>query len=184
MSEFADAISYVLEREGNLSENLADSGGTTNYGISLRFLRALSEEKQRKYGIFEPITEQTIRELTQDQAKFIYRGEFWDASRFSDIRSQLVCDYLFDTCVNCGIHAGIKILQRSLWALMFSRAYISDDGILGDFTLERTNLILPDLIMPVLVASRAAYYHLLAEINPKNKEFLEGWLNRAYKIWI
>ena len=182
MSVFEDAVAYVMEREGGLSENPSDSGGITNGGVSLRFLRDLSPERQRKYGIFEPITEQTIRDLAHDQIVFIYRGEFWDIARFADIRDQLVCNYIFDTAVNAGISQSIKLLQRSLWALNYSRKYIADDGILGDMTIERLNLIMPDIVMPVLVASRAAYYRLLAEIQPKDRSNLNGWLNRCYRL--
>lgn len=182
MSNFEDAVDYVLDRELGYVDSPNDSGGATNFGISLRFLRSLTEENQRKYGIFEPINEQTIQELSVEQAKCIYKGEFWDNARFSDVRDQLVCNYIFDMAVNCGIAQSVKIVQRSLWALSFSRRFIVDDGILGDRTLERLNIILPDMVMPVLVASRASYYRLLAEIRPKDKENLEGWLNRSYRI--
>lgn len=182
MSNFEDAIDYVLKREGGFSDNPADSGGTTNFGISLRFLRELNEEAQRKYGIFEPINEKTVRDLTKEQAVFVYRCEFWQRMPFEEIVDQLVCNYIFDMAVNMGIAQAIKIVQRSLWAVSFSRAYIADDGILGQRTLERLNIIVPDLILPVLVASRAAFYRLLAEKRPKDRENLNGWLNRCYRL--
>jgi lysozyme family protein len=182
VATFEDAVEYVLEREQGFVNSPSDSGGATNFGISLRFLRSLSEESQRKYGIFEPINEQTIKDLSLEQARCIYKSEFWDHSRFADVRCQLVCNYLFDMAVNCGIAQSIKILQRSLWALSYSRKFMADDGILGDHTLDRLNIIIPDMILPVLVASRAAYYRLLAEKRPKDKENLDGWLNRAYRI--
>ena len=73
MSDFNVAVDFVLENEGGLSENPKDTGGITNFGISLRFLRELPNENLRRYGIFEPVTEMTVRDLTIDQAKFIYR---------------------------------------------------------------------------------------------------------------
>jgi len=182
VSNFEDAVEYVLNREDGYVDSPNDSGGATNFGISLRFLRSLTEENQRRYGIFEPINEQTIKDLSVEQAQCIYKGEFWEHARFAAIRDQLVCNYVFDMAVNCGIAQSIKIVQRSLWALSYSRKFLADDGILGDHTLKRLNIILPDMLLPVLVASRASYYRLLAEIRPKDKENLEGWLNRAYRI--
>jgi len=182
VSNFADAVEYILEREGGLSENPRDSGGATNFGISLRFLRGFSEEVLRKYGIFGEVNEQTIRDLTKEQAQNIYKSEFWQQAPFSEIRDQLVCNYVFDMAVNMGTRQAVQIVQRSLWALMFSRLYIADDGILGERTLERLNIMVPDLVMPVLVASRAAFYRLLAEKNPNKREFLNGWLTRCYRI--
>ncbi len=137
---------------------------------------------QRKYGIFEPIDDKTIRDLTKEQAVFIYRCEFWEHARFAEITDQLVCNYIFDMAVNMGFVQAFKIVQRSIWALSFSRKYIVDDGILGDRTLERLNIILPDLVMPVLVANRAAFYRLLVEKRPKDRSNLDGWLNRCYRI--
>lgn len=182
MSNFEDSVAYVLAREGGYIESPSDTGGTTNYGISLRFLRQLPEENTRKYGIFEPINEKTIKELTIEQAHCIYKGQFWSAARFADIHYQSVCNYVFDMAVNCGIPQSIKIVQRSLWALLYSRQIIVDDGILGDNTLNSLNFSYPDFVLPVLIASRASFYRLLVEKNPKQKVNLDGWLNRAY--WI
>lgn len=182
MSNFDLAVEYVLDREQGFVDSPTDSGGATNFGISLRFLRELSTESLRKYGIFEPITAETIRNLTRDQAKVIYEKEFWDSARFFDIRGQLLCNYIFDMAVNLGLSQAIKIVQRSLWALSFSRVQLADDGLLGDHTLDRLNLLTQTTILPVIVASRAAFYRLLVEIKPKDKEYLEGWLTRCYKV--
>jgi len=183
MALFDDAVEYVLAREKGLEEgNVSDSGGMTNYGISLRFLRTLSSESLRRYGIFEPVNEQTIRDLTIDQAKFIYRGEFWEKTVFDKIKSQQVCNYVFDMCVNLGMTEAIKLVQRAFWAISFTRKFIKDDGILGDETLRLINLIMPDKLLPVIVANRASFYLLLAEIHPKDRENLDGWLERCYRV--
>ena len=183
MSQFDDAVEYVLDREKGLEENnVSDSGGITNFGISLRFLRELSPESLRRYGIFEPVSDITIRELTRDQAKFIYRGEFWDTAPFGDIKDQRMCNYIFDMAVNMGICQAIKIVQYSLWAIYCTRKFIKDDGILGQDTLYQINLVTVDRLLPVLVANRASFYRLLVEIHPKDRSNLDGWLARTYRI--
>lgn len=183
MGDFNKAVDFVLENEKGLSENPNDAGGITNFGISLRFLRELPSENLRRYGIFEiTMSDQTIRDLTRDQAKFIYRGEFWEVAPFEKIKSQRVCDYVFDMACNCGVAQSIKIIQRSLWAVFFNRDVVKDDGILGEQTLTRLNFLSDNEILPVLIANRASYYRLLAEIRPKDKENLNGWLNRCYRI--
>ncbi len=40
MSIFSTAHDYMMKNEGGLSENPADPGGVTNYGISLRFAKS------------------------------------------------------------------------------------------------------------------------------------------------
>lgn len=179
MSQFEIAIGFVLPREGGLSENPNDGGGITNYGISLRFLREIDGNRLKKYGIFEPITYQTIRDLTIEQAKLIYRGEFWESASFGQIESQTLCNYIFDMCVNHGIAQGIKLVQRACWAAALTRNSIKDDGILGEKTLEAINSFDHDLLS-ILVAIRASFCRLLGEIRPKDKVFLDGWLNRCY----
>lgn len=179
MSEFDQAVDYVLDREGGLSENPNDLGGITNYGISLRFVREIPHDRLRRYSIFEPVTEQTIRNLEIPQAKFIYRGEFWDEAPFQDIESQKLSNYLFDMCVNLGTHQGIKLIQRAIWAAAADRGLLKDDGILGERTIRYINSY-GDVLLPILIAIRASFYRLIVELQPTQKPNLNGWLNRAY----
>lgn len=182
-TEFLNAVEYVLRWEGGLKEAEAgDPGGITNHGISMRFLRSLPETSLRKYGVFVPVTEQTIRELTIDQARAMYQGEFWEHARFGEIRDDIVGCYVFDMAINMGIGQAIKLVQRSLWAMTFSRHGLKDDGVLGEFTLSRLNIIIPDIVMPVLAATRAGFYTMLVALDSRKEGELNGWLNRCYKI--
>lgn len=179
MASFETAVEYVLPNEGGLSENPHDSGGITNFGISLRFLREVDEERLRKYGIFETVNEETIRNLTVGQAKLIYRGEFWEGNGFENINSQDICNYIFDMAINFGISQAVKLTQRSCWACAFTRRYLRDDGIMGRMTTDVINSVEDDLL-PVLISTRASLYRSLVLVNPKDEIFLEGWLNRCY----
>lgn len=179
MSTFDQAIEYVLHNEGVLSENPNDRGGITVFGISLRFLKSLSPIELKNYGIHDAVTEQTIRDLTEQQAKDILYGEFWQHARFSEIKNQEQCNYIFDMAVNSGIAQAIKCAQRACWACMKRRALV-DDGILGDKTLMTINMC-GFLLMPALRSERAGYYRLITQSNPENHVFLQGWLKRAYE---
>lgn len=59
---FEHAVSIVLENEGGYSWHSADPGGETNMGISRRAYPDLD-----------------IKNLTQDEAKAIYKRDYWDA---------------------------------------------------------------------------------------------------------
>lgn len=179
MASFETAIDYVLYNEGGLSENPNDIGGITNFGISLRFLREIDDERLRKYGIFEAVNEQTIRHLTSDQAKLIYKGEFWEGNGFENINSQNICDYIFDMAVNFGISQAIRLVQRSCWACAFTRRYLRDDGIMGRITTDVVNSI-DDQLLPVLISTRADLYRSIVLVKPKDQIFLDGWLKRCY----
>lgn len=179
--DFEKAVSFVLENEKGFVDRPADSGGATNYGISLRFLREVPSENLRRYSVFEPVTIDSIRELTQPQAKLIYRGEFWEKAPFEDLINELICTYVFDMAVCHGITQAVKLLQRSIWAMVYTRGYPKDDGILGPKTLALVN-DLGGSLLPILVGTRASFYRLIAEKRPKDKENLDGWLNRCYRI--
>lgn len=179
MTKFEKALEFVLAHEGGLSENPSDSGGVTNFGISLRFLREVLPEKLRRYGIFGDVNEETIRHLTPGQAKLIYHEEFWECNRFDEIFPQDLCAYCFDMVVNHGAAQAIKLIQRATWAYHFTRYYIREDGVIGNETLDALNGIGDDLL-PVLVGIRAEFFRHLSAIRPKDEHNLDGWLNRAY----
>jgi lysozyme family protein len=193
--KFRRAFEYVWENEGGFVDNESDPGGATNYGISIRFLQSLEDEKLRRYGIFKDInglTSKTIQDLTIDQARNIYKNEFWDLARYEDIWHDNIAYYIFDCCVNHGQKRGIKLLQRATWGYDPKyRSIILDDGILGDKTIKVVEEISEDLIdgtsasfLSVIRAERAGYYRLLAHLQKDGKKNLEGWLNRCYKkVW-
>ena len=175
MSEFESAVLYVLRNEGGLSENPHDPGGITNHGISFRFLKSILQERLKNYGIFDEVNEDTIRHLTQDQAKLIYKGEFWNLAPFEKIYNQDFANYIFDMSINMGISPAIKCVQRACWAVMKRWDQLPDDGILGDRTLATIKMC-AFLLMPALRSERANYYRSLG----LEKEFLHAWYNRTY----
>jgi lysozyme family protein len=184
MAEFEKAIAFVLPNEGGFVDNPNDSGGATNFGLSLRFLRTLPVESLRKYGVFvtpEDLSVENVKELTLDQARNIYKSEFWDNAPYEKIALQCVANYIFDMAVNHGEHQAIKIAQRAVWASYATINVIKDDGIFGDETLVAIDY-LQGHILPCLRSERAGFMRLLAVKNSKDEEFLHGWLNRCYRI--
>jgi lysozyme family protein len=181
MADFQKALSFVLGNEGGFENDPNDEGGATNYGVTLRYLRSLSDEKLRGYGFYVPPDLLSIEKMTLDQATAVYKGEFWDCADFGAIQRQSICNYVFDMAVNHGPSIGIKLLQRAICACMMSREYLPDDGLLGEKTIsamDRGTLGLPS----VLVAQRAQYYRELVHVRPADREFLDGWLVRAFRF--
>jgi len=179
--DFDTAVNYVLANELGLEIDPSDPGGITNMGISLRFLRNVSPESLKRAGIFEPVGEQTIRNLTLDQAKLLYRSEFWDKASFDRIMNQNLVNYLFDCTVNMGLTQAVKCIQRACWAIMNDRQSLTDDGNLGNKTLDAINQS-GFYLLPVLRAERAGFYRRLVALDPSRNNDLKDWLNRSYKI--
>lgn len=179
MVNYDVAFQVVLKNEGELEENPKDPGGITKYGISLRFLRNIPQEKLKTYGIFDSPNENTIKDLTIDQVRRIYLEEFWKVAPFEKINNQQVVNYIFDMAIDMGISPAIKCAQRACWAIMKKKDNPIDDGVLGNATLDVINKC-GIWIISAMRSERAGYYRLTAEHNTEDKEFLNGWLGRAY----
>ena len=181
MADFDSCVAYVLKHEGGLTEDANDPGGITSMGISLRFLRNVNADTLKRVGIFTEVTEQTIRDLTQDQAEKLYFFEFWSVAPFEKIQNGIIAKYIFDMTVNMGIAEGIKLTQRACCAAQKVKDYVKDDGIMGSQTVQAINQA-SFMLIPALIATRSAYYRQLVAINPKNSVFLSGWLTRAFDV--
>lgn len=180
MALFKTALEYVLRNEGGLSENPKDSGGITNYGISLRFLKSI--ENPSKYGIHDQIIDRdTISNLTLEKVHEVYMGEFWNHSNFSSISDQDICNYVFDMAVNMGIAPAVKCLQRAIWAVWKNRSTVRDDGIMGPQTLIWVERCSPKYLLPAMRSERAGNYRVIIARNPDQEIFSNGWMKRAYQ---
>ena len=156
MADFDQAAEYVLVNEGKLSVDPNDPGGTTNFGIAQRWHPGVD-----------------VRSLTRDQAKQIYRNEYW---RFDGVTSQRVANRLLDMSVNTSLARAVRILQRALGGLVAGP--VVADGAFGNRTLEFTNAVEETKLIDELKA-RMAYSHCQDAIaNPAQQSELLGWLRR------
>lgn len=186
LSKFDDAINYVLNNEMTHEEHLSndkdDPGGLTNYGLSIKFIKSMTPERLKSYGIIivdEDHLIQIIKEMDIETAKCIYKGQFWNDTHFEDIHSQFVTNYYFDTAVNCGMATATKMIQRAIHATNV-KTNIIDDGVFGLMTLEEINRI-DYAILSSFRSERSSYYRNLVSNNVHLSKYLKGWLDRAYK---
>lgn len=150
MAKFEDAIDFVLRNEGGLVENPSDPGGLTNYGIS-----------QRRYPHLD------IRNLSLDQAKEIYKRDFW---LFDGVTYQAVATKLFDSYVNME-HAAVKLAQAIVGA--------TQDGFYGPNTEAKINAMDPVKFLSYYRVWLVQHYQDIVTKHPEEHVFLKGWLRRA-----
>lgn len=159
MANFDEAVSLVIIHEGGLSNDSADPGGLTKFGISKKTHAELD-----------------IASLTIEQAKDIYRKEYWDPFGFEKISSQAIANRVFDIGVNAGCVMSIRILQQSL--SQFVVGPIVADGKIGPLTIAAIDSVDESKLLQEFRA-RACYFHAgLCIENPDRKRFLLGWLRR------
>lgn len=172
--KFESAIIPVLHHEGLLSDNPQDPGGITNFGISLRFLRAEGIDVDGDGDS----DEHDVRGLTPDKAKAIYKEFFWDRYKFYKLMHALVYEKVFDLSVNMGGKAAIKLLQQSINSMQKYHT-LEEDGILGPKTIESTNRFNPNSVRTALRLNAKQKYLRILNANPELEYARAGWLNRA-----
>lgn len=180
---FDHALATVLAHEGGFSNNPADPGGATNFGISLRWLKEIGmldlDGDGRPDGDLDldgHIDLDDIKMLTRENAAFFYRRHWWDRYDYGSL-PLLISAKVFDLSVNMGASQAHKVLQRA------SRACgtpLVDDGALGPKTRTAITSIDGEKLRVAVRSEAAGFYRGLVSAKPPLGTFLNGWLNRAY----
>lgn len=102
MNNFNDCVTRLLQSEGGYTNDPNDSGGPTNFGITLTDYR----KYVNKNGVALD-----VKNMDKATAKSIYKSKYWDALNCDNLPSGV--DY---TCFDYGVLAGVgrprKALQR------------------------------------------------------------------------
>ena len=154
---FDEVIERVLEHEGGYVNDPTDMGGETNYGITKRFYPNVN-----------------IKELTKNQAKEIYKRDYWDKNRVEELPEELWYIF-FDMCINMGRKTAVKILQMS--AVSKGRN-IEVDGGMGSATRKAVVGVETDRVR----AYRVKYYADLVTNKPEQNKFYFGWYKRSMEV--
>jgi lysozyme family protein len=195
---YARAVDELLGVERGFVDDPVDRGGTTKYGISLRFLVAegtidLDGDGRADFDLDGDgdIDGIDIRKLTRGDAKFLYHHCFWRRLD-ADALPRPVGEMLFDQAVNAGIGNARRLLQRAINRCLkratSAPAQLKVDGAIGPATLQAMNWVLRwgALGMPALTdAFRVEVrlrYRAIADRDPSQKKFLRGWLARADRL--
>ena len=97
MDSFDQAFARVIGHEGGYTANPADPGNWTGTGVGQ------GECRGTKYGISaRAYPDQDIASLTLDQAKSLYRRDYWDRIGASSLPPPLAL-LAFDAAVNNGV---------------------------------------------------------------------------------
>jgi lysozyme family protein len=165
---FEEALAFTLLQEGGLSDDVSDRGGLTKYGIS-----------QASYPDLD------IRKLTLQDAKAIYRRDYWDSLGLDGFPETLAMA-MFDTAVNSGIGRSVKLLQQIL-NQHGSSPQLAVDGDLGSKTLQAYNVWedsgsdVKDLVFSFLMARIEFLKNICAKDRTQIK-FIIGWINRVIDL--
>jgi lysozyme family protein len=146
---FDIAFDRLMGSEGGYVNDPQDPGGETQWGIS-----------KRSYPNLD------IKAITRDQAKEIYRSDFWNRIHADELADG-VAFQAFDFAVNSGIETAVRCLQRAVGA--------APDGHWGPETRDKaTKMSETDTIMR-FVAERLDFWRSLSTWYAYGR----GWAGRA-----
>lgn len=171
-------IDNILAAEGGYVNDVRDSGGETNFGITAAVAR--------QFGHMG-----AMRDLTRANAFDIYSQLYWDKVKADDLLalSSAVCEEVVDTGVNMGTGRAGKFLQRCLNVLNKRGSLYRDltvDGGIGPATINALRAYLnsrdEQTLVKALNCMQGAYYITLAERREKDERFVYGWLKNRVTL--
>lgn len=153
VNNFDKAFKVVVGEEGGYVNNPKDPGGETKFGVCKKSYPQLD-----------------IKNLTIDQAKEIYRRNYWNNIHGDDLPYELALP-VFDAAINQGVREAIHQLQRA--------AKVAPDGIMGHGTIVAATKD-PDMTLALFMAEQFNFKtHLKIWLT-----FGLGWLRRGFRITI
>lgn len=187
---YVAAVRKLLGTEGGYANDPVDRGGATNFGISLRFLRA---EGRTDLDMDGDIDGADVRALTKGQAVLLYYRCFWQRYDCAEWPAP-IGEMLFDQAVNGGATAARKLLQSAINACLAKQVAASAlsrplalkvDGQVGpltraafDWCVKWASLGMPALTVAYREAAADRYRNIAAADRSQGK-YLVGWLHRA-----
>ena len=156
-------------QSGGLVNDPDDKGGITKWGISYRFYKS----------IFLKSSENSIINLTQDEAINIYWDYFYSNHHYDKINNFELSRKLFLTCVNMGKNRPNRWIQQICNEL---GSKLTVDGILGNLSIEEINKwtdVNINKIKELFIEKQIAEYNRIVSADATQKKFLKGWTSRA-----
>lgn len=157
----------VLPHEGRRVNDPDDPGGATDFGISLRFLRAQGLDIDGDGDV----DADDVWALEREDVAGLYRQFFWDMVHGDRLRDVALATKLFDTAVNTGPQRAIKIAQAA--------AGVDVDGVLGPQTFRALNVEDPRTLLDRICARQLSFYQGIVAGRPVAVKYLSGWSKRA-----
>lgn len=160
MADFKRYAPKLLKIEGGFVNHPEDKGGVTNLGVTLETYRAYCGADK---------TVKDLQNISYGTWEKIMKDLYWDKVKADEIDSQSLAEIIADWCVNSGL-AGVRKVQEIVGC--------KPDGIVGPITLSMINTSDAELLHERIWKARQQFYINIVKRNPKQKVFMNGWMNR------
>ena len=160
MADFSKYAPKLLQLEGGYTNHPEDKGGPTNLGITLKTYREYCGQEK---------TIKDLQNMSYGTWEKIMKDLYWDRVKGDKIENQSLAEIVADWCVNSGL-TGVMKVQEILGC--------KPDGIVGPITLSLINTSDAELLFDRIWKARQQFYINIVKKNPKQKVFMNGWMNR------
>lgn len=165
MSVIETIIKEVVDREGGYIDHPADKGGPTNFGVTLRTLKAWRGTD---------VTSTDIRHLERAEAERMLMHKYVLKPGIFALGWPSVIAKVSDMSVHHGPRRAIKMLQRACG--------VEEDGIMGPTTCNKADSINHQTLVTKMVQIRTIRFVRIVKHDPTQIVFLEGWIKRAHSF--
>lgn len=164
MADFKKYAPKLLQLEGGFVNHPEDKGGITNCGITLETFRSFFGQDK---------TVKDLQSMSYASWKEIIKVGYWDKVKGDEIENQSLAELIADWCVNSGLSA-IRKVQDVLGC--------KPDGIVGPITLSLINSSDAEKLHERIWNARHQFYINIVKRNPRQKVFMNGWMNRLNRF--
>lgn len=166
MANFDSAFEYTLLNEGEDFTNVKfDKGGPTKFGIIVADVT--------KWKGF-PAKGKDVENLTRDDAKAIYKTQYWDPLHLDKLKDQSIAVAIYDIGVVCGIGTATKMAQKVCG--------LTQDGQIGPITVTGLNTMGSERFLTQFVPLVLYRFIDITLNNHTQLKFLKGWSKRAMRL--
>lgn len=177
-ASFHKAQELVKKAEGGYSNDRKDLGNYVNTKKGKRFIGT-------NHGISAPLladymgkipTIKDMKDLSYNTALKIYKKEYWDKLKLSNLNNQSIANIIYDGCINQGIKNMRSVLRA---ALEENDININDnDNIFSEEIIDKINSISSEQLFDSIKKHRNKKYEQAGTY----KTHGAGWLNRLDSI--
>ncbi|HMX00874.1 MAG TPA: glycosyl hydrolase 108 family protein [Cyclobacteriaceae bacterium] len=167
MARFENFAGKLLRLEGGYVNHALDKGGPTKYGVILSVWQEHGHDKDGDGDI----DAEDIKQLSEEDARYIAKKIFWDYFLADSIRNESVAQFIVDWGYHSGRKTVAKIVQRIL--------NVEVDGTVGIQTLRAINEANQEELFNQLKIERKVFLNNIIRRTPNQIVFYDGWMNRV-----
>lgn len=175
MANFDPVFKLTLNHEGGFQKFPNDSANWVN-GKLIGTNRGISAVAYYQFYNRVP-TEQDMRNLTQDQAKAIYKRNYWDKINGDRIKNQSVAELMFQFIIGSGA-SQLSDLKDIANSVAGKKILASVDRSFTNAEIDLINKLPARIYWESLKAWRHAFFLRLVKAKPQLNQFLKGWQKR------